>query len=63
MAPSLIAGVPIFPPMEEARDDAGAAYGEAPGGPEVVYRGPQTQREVDAILARLRAWRDRGRTV
>jgi hypothetical protein len=49
--------------MEEAWDDTETGYGDQPAGPAVVYRGPHTQREVDAIFARLRAWRDRGRKV
>lgn len=46
--------------MEEAWEDPDTGFGSEPAGPAVVYR---TQREVDAIFARLRAWRDRGRTV
>lgn len=46
--------------MEEAWDDPDTGFGTEPSGHTVVYR---TQREVDAIFARLRAWRERGRTV
>ncbi|MFL6107601.1 MAG: hypothetical protein ACJ716_09620 [Marmoricola sp.] len=46
--------------MEETWDDPDTGFGGEPSGSTVVYR---TQREVDAIFARLRAWRDRGRTV
>lgn len=41
--------------MGEGREDATADESVA----SLVYRGPRTQREVDAILARLRIWRDR----
>ncbi|WP_183407106.1 hypothetical protein [Nocardioides marmorisolisilvae] len=46
--------------MEEAWEDPDTGLGAEPNGPAVVYR---TQREVDAIFARLRAWRERDRTV
>ena len=45
--------------MEEAWEDPETGFGNDPAGSAVVYR---TQREVDAIFARLRAWRERGRT-
>lgn len=49
---------PVYiPGMEEAWEDAGSAYRDEHVDAAVVYR---TQREVDAIFARLRAWRDRG---
>lgn len=44
--------------MEEAWEERDTGIGE-PTGPAVTYR---TQREVDAIFARLRAWRDHGNT-
>lgn len=49
--------------MEEAWEDPDTGYGQEPTGAAVVYRGPRTQREVDAIFARLKAWRDCGRKV
>ena len=51
----------IFPAMDEAWEDPASGYGDQPSGAAVVYRGPNTQREVDAIFARLRAWRELGR--
>jgi hypothetical protein len=45
--------------MEEAWEDHETGNGDSSTGPAVVYRGPHTQREVDAIFARLRAWRER----
>lgn len=48
--------------MDEGWEDPETGHGDQPTGHEVVYRGPQTQREVDAIFARLRAWRERGRS-
>jgi len=43
--------------MDQAWEDGGYGYGDEYVDAAVVYR---TQREVDAIFARLRAWRDRG---
>ena len=47
--------------MEEAWETPEPGFGDQPDGPAVVYRGPRSQHEVDAIFARLRAWRDRSR--
>ena len=58
-----IQGKVYIPRMEEVWEDAGHGYGSGYRDEHVdaavVYR---TQREVDAIFARLRAWRDRGQT-
>ena len=45
--------------MDEVWEEPDTGIGGEPAGSSVVYR---TQQEVDAIFARLRAWRDRGRT-
>jgi hypothetical protein len=45
--------------MDEDWDGPDTGSGGELAGSSVVYR---TQREADAIFARLRAWRDRGRT-
>ena len=49
--------------MEEGWEDLGTGFGEEPAGATVVYQGSQSQREADAIFARLKAWRDRGRKI
>jgi len=52
-----IRGQVYIPGMEEVWEDASHGYTDVQVDAAVVYR---TQREVDAIFARLRAWRDRG---
>ena len=49
--------------MEEGWENPDTGLGDEPAGLTVVYLGSQTQREADAIFARLKAWRDRGRKV
>lgn len=44
--------------MDEGPEDA-TAEADATSAP-LIYRAPRSQREVDAIFARLRAWRERG---
>jgi len=45
--------------MDEGREDATADADESIAP--LIYRGPRTQSEVDAIFARLRSWRECGR--